>query len=216
MLADGRHGLAPAVDLRLDVVLDVLVPGLHGGRADDDAEILRKHRRRDALEALLLLRRTDLLRKEDLRREGDQHHVAAGERNVGRQARSLGRNGLLGHLHHDLLPHLEVVADLALLLHRRLELHALDAQAPLAGLLRGDEFLQRAELSAQVEVVDEGVLLVPYIDECRVEPRHDLTHLPEVDVPHGKPRLTLLLVELDEHLVLAQGDGDLGRGDAND
>ena len=68
--ADGRHGLAPAVDLRLDVVLDVLVLGLHGRRADDDAEVFRKDRRRDALQPLLLLGRADLLRKEDLDEKG--------------------------------------------------------------------------------------------------------------------------------------------------
>ena len=49
------------------------------------------------------------------------------------------------------------------------------------------------------------------VDECRVQSRHDLAHLPEVDVPHGEARLALLLVELDQHLVLAQGDRNLGR-----
>ena len=75
VLLDRRAGLAPAVDLGLDVVLDVLVLGLHGRRADDDPEILGEHRSRDALQAFLLVRRADLLRKEYLGRKGHQHDV---------------------------------------------------------------------------------------------------------------------------------------------
>ena len=71
-------------------------------------------------------------------------------------------------------------------------------------------------MRSQVEVMDEGVLFVPYIDECRIESRHDLAHLSEVDVPHGEPRLTLLLVQFDKNLVFTQGDGDLGRSDVYD
>ena len=54
--------------------------------------------------------------------------------------------------------------------------------------------------------MDKGVLFVSDVDECRVQSRHDLAHLPEVDVPHGEARLALLLVQFDEHLVLAHGD----------
>ena len=192
-------------------MFDILVLGLHGRRTDDDAEILGQHRRSDTFQALLLVRRTDFLRKENLRGEGNQHDVATSQRNVGRQARSLGRNGLFGHLDHDLLPHLEVFTDLPRLLDGGFELHALDPQAPFSGLLRGDEFLQRRKLRPQVEVVDKGISFVPYIDECRVQTRHDLANLPEVDIPYGESRLALLLVELDEHLILAHGDRYLGR-----
>ena len=61
----------------------------------------------------------------------------------------------LATLDHDLLPHLEVFADLARLLDRRFELHGIDPHTAFAGLLRGDEFLQRGELGSQVEVVDK-------------------------------------------------------------
>ncbi|MFR6352432.1 MAG: hypothetical protein ACLUNN_09075 [Alistipes finegoldii] len=108
---------------------------------------------------------------------------------------------------------LQVVADLARLLHGRFELHALDAQAPFAGLLRSDELLQRKKLTAQIEIMDKGVLFVSYIDECRIETRHDLTYFSEVDIPDGEPGLTLLLVEFDKDLVLAQRDGNFGRVD---
>ena len=210
---DRRAGLAPAVDLGLNVVFDILVLGLHGRSADDDAEILGQHGGGDPLQAFLLVHRTDLLRQEDLRREGHQHDVASGQRNIGRQTGTLGRDGLLGDLHHDVLADLQVVADLARLLHGRFELHALDAQAPFAGLLRSDELLQRKKLTAQIEIMDKGVLFVSYIDECRIETRHDLTYFSEVDIPDGEPGLTLLLVEFDKDLVLAQRDGNFGRVD---
>ena len=216
LAADVLHRLAPAVDLRPDVVLDILVLGLDGRRADNHAEVGRQHRRRDALQTLLLLRRADLLRQEHLRGEGYQHHVAPRKRYVGRKARSLGRNGLLGHLHHHRLPHFEVGADLALLVDGRIEFHGLHAQAPLAGLMRVHEPLQRRKLRSEVEVVDESVFFVPYIDECRVQTRHDLAHLAQIDVAHGESGLALLLVQFDEHPILAQRDRDLRRIDIYD
>ena len=215
-LLDRGAGLAPAVDLRLDVVLDVLVLGLHGRRADDDPEILGEHRSRDALQAFLLVRRADLLRKEHLGRKGHQYDVAAGQRNVGGQAGPLGRNGLLGDLHHDVLPDLKIVADLARLFDGRFELHALDAHSPLAGLLRSDQLLQRGKLASQVEVVDKSVLFVPDVYEGCIEPGHYLAYFPKVDISYGKTRLALLLVEFDKHLVLTQRNGDFCRVDVND
>ena len=216
ILADGRHGLAPAVNLRLDVVFDVLILGLHGRRTDDDAEVLGQHGGGNPLQALLFVGRADFLREEDLRREGDQHHVAASQRDVRRQTRTLGRDGLLGHLDHDALSDLQIARDFAVLVERRLEFHRLGAQPPLAGLLRFDHLLERGELRSQVEVVDEGILFVPYVDECRVETRHDFTHPSQIDVAYGEARLALLLVELDQHLVLAQGNGYLRRVNVND
>ena len=54
---------------------------------------------------------------------------------------------------------------------------------------------------------------MPDIDKCCIQPRHDLAHLAEVDVTDGKTRLTLLLIEFDEHLVFAQGNRNLRRSD---
>ncbi len=71
-------------------------------------------------------------------------------------------------------------------------------------------------MAPEVEVMDEGVLLVTYVDECRVEPRHDFTDLSQVDVADGEPGLALLFGKLDQDLVLAQGDGNLGRADVYD
>ena len=133
------------------------------------------------------------------------------QRNIGRQTRSLGGNRLFGHLHHNGLPHLQVGADLARLFDRRLQLHRIQADSPLAGLVTRHQLLQRRELGAQVEIVDKGILLMADIDERGVQPRHDLAHLAQINIPYGESRLALLLVELDQHLVLAQGDRNLGR-----
>ena len=83
--------------------------------------------------------------------------------------------------------------------------------SPLAGLVTRHQLLQRRELGAQVEIVDKGILLMADIDERGVQPRHDLAHLAQINIPYGESRLALLLVELDQHLVLAQGDRNLGR-----
>ena len=211
ILANILQGLLPFVQQGADILFDIAVLGLDSRRADDNAEILRQNGGCNALEPLLLLRRADLLRQEHLRRKRHQHHVASGQRNIGRQARSLGGNRLFGHLHHNGLPHLQVGADLARLFDRRLQLHRVQADSPLAGLVTRHQLLQRRELGAQVEIVDKGILLMADIDERGVQPRHDLAHLAQINIPYGESRLALLLVELDQHLVLAQGDRNLGR-----
>ncbi len=109
-----------------------------------------------------------------------------------------------------------MLAEFAVLVDRLLQFHSLDAQAPFAGLLRVDQLLQRRELRPQIEIMDECVFLVTYVDECRVEPRHDFTHLAEVDVPHGETRLALFLRKFGQHLVFAQGDGYFSRVDVYD
>ena len=77
--------------------------------------------------------------------------------------------------------------------------------------MRIDEFLQRHELRSEVEVVDEGVFFVSYVYECRIEARHDLAHPAQIDIAHGETGPALLLVELDEDFVFAQGDRNLRR-----
>ena len=77
---------------------------------------------------------------------------------------------------------------------------------------RSDELVQRGELRAQIEVMDESVLLIPDVDERGVQAGHDLLDLPQVDVADGVPCLALFLVQLDQLLVLEQGDGDLAGG----
>ena len=60
--------------------------------------------------------------------------------------------------------------------------------------------------------MDESVLLIPDVDERGVQAGHDLLDFPQVDVADGVSRLALFLVQLDQLLVLEQGDGDLAGG----
>ena len=64
---------------------------------------------------------------------------------------------------------------------------------------------------AEIGIVDEGILLMANIDEGRIESRHNLTHLAQIDIAHGKTRLALLLIQLNEDLIFTQGDRYLGR-----
>ena len=213
---DVLQGRVPLVDQRTDVVFHVGVRSVHRRRADNDAEILGQHPLRDAFEPLLLVGGADLLRNEDLRRKRHQHDVAAGQRDVGRQARAFGRNGLFGHLHHDRLPHFEVGADLAALFERRFQLDSFETDAALAGLLRRHELFERRKLRPQIEVMDESVLFVSDVDERGIQTGHDLANLAQIDISHREARLTLFLVELDEHLVFGQRNGDFSRGYVDD
>ena len=52
-----------------------------------------------------------LLRDGDFRAEGDEHHVTAGEREVGGQSRTFGGDRLFGYLHQEFLSLLEDVGD---------------------------------------------------------------------------------------------------------
>jgi len=72
--------------------------------------------------------------------------------------------------------------------------------------------VQRGELRAQIEIMDESVLLIPDVDERGVQAGHDLLDFPQVDVADGVSRLAFFLVQLDQLLVLEQGDGDLAGG----
>ena len=85
-------------------------------------------------------------------------------------------------------------------------------RSSLPGGQRADELVQRGELRAQIEIMDESVLLIPDVDERGVQAGHDLLDFPQVDVADGVSRLAFFLVQLDQLLVLEQGDGDLAGG----
>ena len=99
--------------------------------------------------------------------------------------------------------------NLTALAHRLVEAQVFELGRFFACRERADQLVQRRELGAQIEVVDEGVFLVPDIDESGVEAGHDLADFPQIDVAHGESRFAFLLVQLDELLVFEQGDGDL-------
>ena len=52
------------------------------------------------------------------------------------------------------------------------------------------------------------------LTNAALSPGMDFTDLAGVDVADGEPSLALLFGKLDQDLVLAQGDGNLGRSSA--
>ena len=212
LVAQAVEHFFPATHERRDVVLDVCVLLAHRGRADDDAVILGQHGRGDPLESVALLVGADFLRDGYLVREGNQHDVASSQRDVGRQARTFGRYGLFGDLRENGLAAGYETRNLAGLAHRLVEAYVLKQRSSLPGGQRADELVQRGELRAQIEIMDESVLLIPDVDERGVQAGHDLLDFPQVDVADGVSCLALFLVQLDQLLVLEQGDGDLAGG----
>ena len=63
-------------------------------------------------------------------------------------------------------------------------------------------FLVRAVLQPQVEVVEEGVLFGPYVNEAGVQSRHELFHASQIDVPHCERRFPWLVLVFHEVFVL--------------
>ena len=94
-----------------------------------------------------------------------------------------------------------MVSNATLLLKHGFNLHALYALLAAAILAAVHDALERTVVGTQVEVVDEGILLVTYVYECCVQAGHNLAYATKVDVAYRESRLTLLFVKLDEHLV---------------
>src|ERR687896_2476909 len=115
------------------------------------------------------------------------HEVAAGDRELHRQARALRLQRILDRRDEDLLPRLQQLGDpLAL---------APAPAAPAAGHpdARGHHVVR----------VQEAVLLQPDIDERRLEPGQDVVDLALVDVSDDGPRSAALDVELRDAPVVA-------------
>ena len=74
------------------------------------------------------------------------------------------------------------------------------------GIAVPDELVECREEQAEVEVVYERFLAVPYVHESGIEAREELLNSSEIDVPHRKAMtLSLFRVVLDEPMVLHKG-----------
>ena len=180
--------------------------------ADDDAAVL-------GLEALYyLLQACPLGTALDFRRDGNlvaewfEDEETTGEREVARQARTLRADRLFDYLHQHLLP----------LLQRGLHAPVLWQVGEHGSLLEGIEVLAVAlhllevlgigsELETQIEIMQEGIMLVTDVHEASIKPRHELAHLGKVHVAHGIGDILLLFLELSQSLVFGQRDGDFLR-----
>ena len=77
--------------------------------------------------------------------------------------------------------------------------------------------IESLEIQAQIEIMDESVLLVSNVDKSGIERGKDLFDFSKIDISHTvAPPFRLLLVQLDEPLVLQQSDGNVGRSYVND
>ena len=163
----------------LHLVLEVGALGALRGGADDHPALAD-------LEALGLLAQPLALlvvepaRHADALALGHVHEVAAGDRELHRQARALGLQRVLDRLDQDLLARLEQLGDAL----------ALAAGAPAAGHLHARD--------DHVIGVQEAVLLEPDVHERRLQAREDVVHLALVDVADDRARAAALYVELTD------------------
>ena len=119
---------------------------------------------------------------------GREHHVAPGDRDLHRQARALGLQGVLDDLDDDLLPRLEQVGDAG---------SARSGAAAALDLLdaRDDDLVD----------VQEAVLLEADVDEGGLEACEDVVDDALVDVADDRAAASALEVDLRD--AIAGGDG---------
>ena len=99
-----------------------------------------------------------------------QHDIAAGEGDLGRDAGTFGGDRFLGDLDQYPLVGREHAGDLAALVDILLHLQVGQQRIRiLPGGGQAYQFQQRLGLRAEVEVMQERVLFVTYVDECRIQ-----------------------------------------------
>ena len=174
-----------------EIALDVLGGRALGGGAHDDPAALRVEPLHDLLQARAL---GVLEPPRDARALAVRHvdEEAAGQRDLGREARALRLHRILDGLHHDRLAALDQILDLA------------GALAPLE--LRADDLVD----------VEEAVLLEADLDERRLHPRQHVVDDAEVDVPCDRATLRALEVDLGDAIVLEDRDALLADVDRDD
>ena len=197
LLVDQRRRLR-VLRLRLDrlpealqeveVALDVLGGGALRGGADDHAALLRRDLLEDRLQAVALLV-LDAPRDAEavaVRHEDDE---AAGQRDLGRQARALRLHRVLDRLDEHVLAALDQILDLP--------------RALAALELGADDLVD----------VEEAVLLEADLDERGLHARQHVVDDAEVDVAGDRAALRPLEVDLGDLVVLEHGDALLARVD---
>ena len=209
-LLQGREDAFPFGDQADDVGLDVFGRFSFGGRTDNGTVVAGQDPFDDGLEASFLLVGSDLLRYVHLVGEGDQHQMASGDGDIAGDAGSLGRDRLFGNLDNDVLSAGEYVGDFAFFTQIVLETEGGEIDLLMFSVDLLDDFVQGWECASEVEVVQEGILLVPDIDESGVQPSHHFMDSPEVDIADGERALGFLPVEFHELAVFQQGDVNLG------
>ena len=119
------------------------------------------------------------------------------------------------HLDYDHLSGAQHIFDLALLLKYGAYLYMrIDPFLVGVRVEPPDELVERVEIQAQIQIMHECLLLVPYVHKGSVEGRKKFLHLAEIYIPHRKTvPLAGLLVELDKPVILHQCYRDFRRID---
>ena len=183
-----------------------------GHRTDDDAAVL-------GLDALYnLLQASPLGTTLDFRGDGNlvakrrEDKETSGEREVATQSRTFRRDGLLDDLHKHLLSLLQISLHAAVLGQFWQHGSLLEGVKVLAVALHLLEILGIGrELQTEVEVVEEGIVLVTDAYEAGIQSGHELPDLRQIHVAHGEGNTLFLLLILSQPLVLGQGNGDFFR-----
>ncbi len=180
-----------ALDLLLDVLPlrgealhvagQLLLGGALGRRADDHAGRLRQHLLEDALESRPLVV-GELAADAVHRTAGHVHQVAAGQRDLAREAGALVTHGVLGDLDEHAIARLQ---------------RQFDATGLVAGLDAVPVDLAR---------VEHGVAAATDVDERGLHAGQHVLHATEVDVADQRGVLVASDVVLHEHAVLQDAD----------
>ena len=158
-----------------------------GCRAHDHPEVPGLDGLHQLAQTLALIGTLDLFRNGNDVVEGRNDQIAARNGDLARQARALGRDGLLEDLHQQGLSFVEHLIDLAPLVDVGLDLEVVEqvgGQAARDGPV--GKLDQVAQLGSQVGVVQKSVLLVADIDERGIEAGHELAHTTQKDVAYRK------------------------------
>ena len=172
------------------LALEIGALGALGRGADDRARALQIELGRLLAQTLALLV-VEPARDADALAVRGEHHVAAGDREVHRQACALGLQRVLDDLHDDLLAGLEQVGDLP-------SVAASATTAPRRLDAREHDLVD----------VQEPVLLESDVDECGLEPGEHVVDAALVDVSDDRAGTAALEVELRD-LVARRGVGVL-------
>ena len=179
----------------------------HG--AYDHAKILRLDALDELLQTCTLLRTLDFRRHIDLFSKGHEDKEASCEGQLRRQTGAFRRDGLLDHLHDNLLTHRERLLDAAVLLEIGKARGLGDGEKSLAVSLNLLQVLRvGVELTSKVKIVKKSVALIAYIDEAGIEAGHQFLYLCHINVAHRETCLAGLALVLHQPLVLKQGYRD--------
>ena len=177
--------IVPLLDKGLELGIELGNALALGYGAHDDAEVLGLDALDELLESGTLFGRLDLRGYAHLVREGYEHEETTCKGELGGEAGTLGRDGLLGHLHHNLLTLLQDVGDAALLgqlgLAHRL---GVGGEFPLVADYLFRILVVTVVVVTQVLIVKKSFFGRTYINKACIQAGHDLLYPSQVHVAH--------------------------------